>query len=107
MAQLKVFISSTCYDLSIVRSQLRGFILELGYEPVMSEYSDVLFDPRSHTHENCLKEIINCDIAILIIGSRYGGKAIPKAIQQVDIETIKALSRGAKLLETKDVLSIT
>ena len=46
----KIFVSSTCYDLNIVRSQLRGFIKRLGYEPIMSEYGDVLYDPRSHTY---------------------------------------------------------
>lgn len=107
MAQLKIFVSSTCYDLSIVRSQLRSFLIEMGYEPVMSDYSDILYDPRSHTHENCLKEVMNCDMAILIIGSRFGGKAIPKAIELVDIDTLKTLSKGTKSLETKDIYSIT
>lgn len=107
MAQLKIFVSSTCYDLSIVRSQLRSFLTEMGYEPVMSDYSDILYDPRSHTHENCLKEIINCDMAILIIGSRFGGTAIPKAIELVDIETIKTLSKGSKGLNDNNIYSVT
>ena len=37
----------------------------------MSDYNDVLFDPRSHTHESCIKEIANADVVILIIGSRF------------------------------------
>ncbi|HBE5548536.1 TPA: DUF4062 domain-containing protein, partial [Escherichia coli] len=36
MAGLRVFVSSTCYDLSLLRSQLRIFIQNLGYEPMMS-----------------------------------------------------------------------
>ena len=36
MAGLKIFVSSTCFDLSILRSELRNFIASLGYEPVMS-----------------------------------------------------------------------
>jgi hypothetical protein len=51
MAGPKIFVSSTCYDLSMARDQLRNFLIGLGYEPVLSEYSDVLFDPRVHTHE--------------------------------------------------------
>lgn len=50
MSALRVFISSTCYDLGIARESLRKFIVSLGYEPVMSDYSDVLYDPRIHTH---------------------------------------------------------
>lgn len=107
MSNLKIFVSSTCYDLNIIRSQLRSFILNIGYEPVMSDYSDVLYDPRSHTHESCVKEIINCDIIVLIIGSRYGGKALPKAISQIDIETLRKLSRGQAALDNIDNISIT
>ena len=42
MAGLSVFVSSTCYDLSVIRSQLRIFIQSLGQEPLMSDYSDLL-----------------------------------------------------------------
>ena len=35
MADLRVFVSSTCYDLSLLRSQLRHFIKNMGYEPIM------------------------------------------------------------------------
>lgn len=73
MANLKIFVSSTCYDLNIVRGQLRSFINTIGYEPVMSDYNDVLYDPRDHTHESCVKEIQSSDMVILIIGSRFGG----------------------------------
>ncbi|MGV1021034.1 DUF4062 domain-containing protein [Empedobacter falsenii] len=107
MALLKAFVSSTCYDLNIVRTQLRGFLNILGHEPVMSEHNDVLFDPRDHTHENCIKEIVNADVVILIIGSRYGGTAIPKAVSNIDIENLKSLSKGNKLLESPEKISIT
>ena len=42
MAELRVFISSTCYDLSLLRSQLRTFTKNMGYEPIMSDYEDIL-----------------------------------------------------------------
>ena len=84
MAKLRIFVSSTCYDLKVLRSQLRGFILNFGYEPMMSEFSDVLFDPRTHTHTNCVQEVPNCDMVILIIGSRFGGKALPEAFKLIE-----------------------
>jgi len=107
MALLKAFVSSTCYDLNIVRSELRAYLQALGHEPVMSDFNDVLFDPRSHTHESCIKEIGNADVVILIIGSRYGGTAIPKAINSLDIENLKSLSKGNKILESPEKISIT
>jgi len=107
MASLKVFVSSTCYDLGIVRSQLRSFLINLGHDPVMSEYNDVLFDPRTHTHESCAQEIKNADVVILIIGSRFGGTAIPKVISALDFDSLKGQSRGTKIIDNPDKMSIT
>jgi hypothetical protein len=88
VATLKVFVSSTAYDLGVLRSSLRSFIENLGFEPILSEYSDVLFDPREHTHTSCIAEVRNCDMVLLVVGSRFGGEIIPNAIgtlgQQVD-----------------------
>lgn len=83
MTTLKVFVSSTAYDLAVLRSSLRGFIESLGFEPILSEYSDVLFDPREHTHASCIAEIRNCDVMVLVVGSRFGGEAIPSVIKDL------------------------
>ena len=107
MARLRVFVSSTCYDLDVLRSELRPFISGMGYEPVMSDYSDVLYDPRSHTHDSCLKEVPGCDMVILIIGSRFGGLAVPGAFAQLDFPALEQLSNRPGVLETKERLSIT
>lgn len=106
MANLKIFLSSTCYDLAVVRSQLRNFFFDLGYEPVLSEYSDVLFDPRQHTHSSCLQEIPNCDMIVLIIGSRFGGGAIPEALDKIDLDKIKEASK-AKSFGSDSKFSVT
>ena len=71
MAKMRVFVSSTCYDLSSVRAQLRTFIESMGYEPIMSDYEDILYDPRTHTHTSCVDEVRNCDILILVIVTKY------------------------------------
>lgn len=105
MAGIKVFVSSTCYDLSMLRSELRDFIVSMGYEPIMSDYMDVLFDPRIHTHTSCIDEVTNCDMLVVIIGSRFGGEGVPEAIEKIDISAIEQLSSG-KLPSDKH-LSIT
>lgn len=108
MASLKVFISSTCYDLGMVRSELRNSISNLGHEPIMSEYNDILFDPNDHTHTSCVNEITNTDVILLIIGSRFGGKAIPEAVNKIDFEKIKNTSKSTDfLLKNTDKISIT
>lgn len=73
MASPRVFVSSTCYDLSEVRDSLDSFIRKYHFEPVLSDKSDVYYSPDNHTYDDCLKEVQTCQLFILIIGGRYGG----------------------------------
>ncbi len=107
MANLRVFVSSTCYDLSVARGQLRTFVEDLGYQPVMSDYNDVVYDPRLHTHSSCIDEVAGCDVVIVIIGSRFGGKVVPQALQNVDLDSLKKASRSIELLKREENISIT
>ena len=107
MAVPRVFISSTCYDFSLLRGQLRTSVMGLGYEPVMSDYADVLYDPRTHTHTSCLKEVPTCDAVVLIIGSRFGGKGVPEAISQIDFDALSKASFDLTVVKKKENLSIT
>lgn len=107
MAKLKVFVSSTCYDLGILRSEIRPFIIDLGYEPVMSDYSDVLYDPRSHTHQSCVDEVSTSDCVILIVGSRFGGNAVPAAISALDVDKLRNASAKTGILTDVEKISIT
>ena len=107
MANLKILLSSTCYDLSIVRSQIRSFIQKMGYEPVMSDNADILYDPRTHTHLSCVKEVENCDMAVLIIGSRFGGEAVPQTLENIDLDGLKLKSKNTKFWENIEHISVT
>lgn len=107
MAGLKVFVSSTCVDLGAQRAQVRTLLERMGYEPVMSEHSDVLFDHRMHTHTSCIKEIANADMVILLIGSRFGGTATPESLSDLDLEEIAKSSTKTDLIIDKHRLSIT
>jgi hypothetical protein len=73
----------------------------------MSDYADILYDPRSHTHDSCIKEIPNCDMVVLIIGSRFGGTGIPLVLENFDFDRLSSMSSKTALLEYKDKLSIT
>ncbi|HGE6026551.1 hypothetical protein A51_020523 [Vibrio cholerae MZO-3] len=74
MAVPRVFISSTCYDLKYIRENLKYFVKTIGYEPILSEEGSVFYNPVKHTHDSCLSEVPNCQLFVLIIGGRYGGK---------------------------------
>lgn len=107
MAEMRVFISSTCYDLSLLRSQLRIFIKNMGYEPIMSDYEDILYDPRIHTHTSCVDEVKNCDMLVLIIGSRFGGKATAEALNKIDFDSLQNESANIEVLKETKNLSVT
>lgn len=73
MTALKVFISSTCYDLQQIRLDLGEFIESLGFEPILSESDSFPVDPLLKTAENCLERVdTHADILVLIVGGRYG-----------------------------------
>ncbi len=107
MPSPKIFVSSTCYDLGMAREQLRSFLIRMGYDPVMSKYSDVLYDPRTHTHTSCIQEVPNADMVVVLIGSRFGGKIIPEALSTVDLENLANSSFDVTVLEDPEKLSIT
>lgn len=68
-----MFISSTCYDLSQVRADLRDFLVSLGIEPIMSEFDTFPIDPAKDTVANCVDVVKSrADIFLLIVGGRYG-----------------------------------
>ena len=52
-----VFVSSTCYDLSQVRHDLKSFIEGFGLEPLMSEFDSFPVDPSEGAIENCRKTL--------------------------------------------------
>lgn len=107
MAGLRVFVSSTCYDLSSIRAQLRLFISSLGHDPVMSDFNDVLYDPRIHTHTSCIEEVAGCDVVVLLVGSRYGGASIPDALVKIDFDAVSKESKSIDALKSRENISVT
>jgi hypothetical protein len=91
----------------MAREQIRSFLVRIGYEPILSEYSDILYDPRLHTHTSCIREVPNADLVILMIGSRFGGRGIPEALSTVDLENLAKASFDVSVLTEPEKLSIT
>lgn len=107
MAALRVFVSSTCVDLGSHREHIRSLLTRMGYEPVMSDYADVLYDPRKHTHTSCIREVMHADMVVLLIGPRFGGTAVPEALDEVDVATIAAKASTALIENDEKKYSIT
>jgi hypothetical protein len=68
-----VLISSTVHDFSDLRSALRYWLTELGYDVFLSEFNDFPKELDDNSYESCLKVIKNVDYFILLIGARKGG----------------------------------
>lgn len=72
MAIPRVFVSSTFYDLRYVRENLKFFIRNMGFEPVLSETGGVFYDPDTNIQDACLAEVGSCQLFVLIVGGRFG-----------------------------------
>ncbi|OGU15110.1 MAG: hypothetical protein A2076_14260 [Geobacteraceae bacterium GWC2_53_11] len=89
-----LFVSSTCYDLAQLRTDLRDFAESMGLEPMLSELDTFPVDPSRDTVENCIDAVrTRADVFLLVVGGRYGsindtGKSI------TNLEYLEAAARG-------------
>ncbi|WP_286968216.1 DUF4062 domain-containing protein [Flavobacterium sp. UBA4854] len=73
MNKLNIFVSSSCYDLSQLRTNIYDFITDSGHNPILSEFNSFPVSPELNAVENCIKNVKeNADILVLIVGNRYG-----------------------------------
>lgn len=108
MRKVNIFISSTCYDLSQIRADLKESIINMGHNPILSEEHDFPINPNLSNVENCINAVkTEADIFVLIIGNRYGctletGKSI------TNTEFLTAVEKGIPIytFTLKEMLSI-
>lgn len=94
MNKIRVFVSSTCYDLSQIRKDLKEGIEAMGHLPILSENKDFPINPALNTVENCIEAVRNdADIFILIIGGHYGYK-LDSGKSITNTEYLTALEKG-------------
>lgn len=94
MAAPTVFVSSTFYDLRYVRESVTRFIDSMGFVPLLSEAGTVFYNPKEHTADACIREVVNADMFVLLIGGRYGSN-MPSSGQSVtNAEYLSAVKQG-------------
>lgn len=105
MARPRVFVSSTYYDLRIVRAVLDRFIKEMGYETVLYEQGHIPYGREEALEEYCYKEIEKCDILVSIIGGRYGtqSKDSKHSISHRELKTAIELGKQVYIFIEKAV----
>lgn len=103
-----LFLSSTCYDLSQVRADLREFSESIGLEPILSEFDSFPVNPNQDTLSNCLEAVKNrADIFVLVIGGRYGSIAdTGKSITNLEYFEAKAKGIPKYIFVKDDILAL-
>ena len=103
-----VFLSSTMYDLSELRVQLRQFIDGLGWRAVMSEHDSFPIDANQTTVENSRRNVReNTDVFVMVVGARYGSVDAEADKSVTNLEFVEARARGVPVyvFVRKDVLA--
>jgi len=68
----RIYVSSTIYDFADLRSALKYWLEEFGFEVQISEFNDFELNLNLSSFQACLDSINNCDFFILLIGKRRG-----------------------------------
>lgn len=98
MAKPRIFISSTCFDLNDIRSELTEFLENYNFEVINSQLPSFGVSPKVHSHTACLDQVNNADFLILIIGRRYGGTFIGSEKSITNEEYKLAIKRGIPII---------
>jgi hypothetical protein len=107
MNRTRVFVSSTCYDLSQVRHDLELFIRAVGFEPVLSDSLSLAIPTGLSTLEACKWLVHSSDLFVLIIGGRYGSadSVTGKSVTNIEYETALAAGLPIHAFVDKEVWS--
>lgn len=97
MAKPRAFISSTYFDLRVIRADLERFINEIGYEPVLFERGHVPYGKQEALEEYCYREINTCDILIAVIGGKHGSQSKDQKHSITQKELITAIELGKQI----------
>ena len=103
-----VFVSSTCYDLSQIRADLKDFIDSYNFNPVLSDFNSFPVNPNYDTISNCIENVKNrADIFILVVGNRYGSQSnTEKSVTNLEYLEAKAKGIPVYVFVLKSIMNI-
>ncbi|MFN2454305.1 MAG: DUF4062 domain-containing protein [Pyrinomonadaceae bacterium] len=96
----RIYISSTIYDFRDLRSALKYWLEELGYEVMLSEFNDFTKPLDENSYTACLRAVERADYFILLVGMRVGGfydYNQKLSITRIEYRTAYELVRSGKL----------
>ncbi|WP_394803551.1 DUF4062 domain-containing protein [Niabella hibiscisoli] len=71
---MKIFLSSTAYDLLDFRAKIVEVLNKNGHEVIFHESPTFPAKIDLHSHDQCLQAIEECQMVLCIIDKRYGGR---------------------------------
>ena len=96
---MKIFISSTCYDLADLRASLEDHLEKSGHQVLLSDRSNFPIDPGQHRHNVCVNNAANSEFMIVIIDSRFGAQYVEdNSISVTWAETRAALAAKVDMI---------
>jgi hypothetical protein len=108
---LRIFISSTDYDLRDLRGELCDFLSRLCYQPILSSeggFPDLT--PQMEPHESCLHVLRQCPVMVLVIDGRYSAAldwpSFPKEIGGARISPTHAEYRFAHFYKQRMIVYV-
>jgi hypothetical protein len=100
MQRPKIYISSTIYDFRDLRSALKYWLEQFGYEVMLSEFNDFTKPLDENSYIACLRAVEQCNFFILLIGTRIGGyyeKSQKISITRMEYRTAYELANTGKM----------
>lgn len=107
MARLRVFISSTYFDLRVVRSELDRFVTDHGFECVEHELNGIPWDKDVALEDSCYAEIGTCQILVSVVGGRFGTESAGLShysISQRELREAQAAGKQVYIFVERDIL---
>lgn len=107
MAAPRIFISSTYFDLRVIRADIERFIKEFGYEPILFERGHIPYGKEEALEDYCYQEIATCDILVAIIGGKFGSQSRNdlNSITQNELKTAIEQKKQIYIFIERSVLS--
>jgi 5S rRNA maturation endonuclease (ribonuclease M5) len=92
---MKVFLSSTAYDLIDIRAKVIAMLSQKGHEVIFHESPTFPAKIDLHSHDQCILAVEECDTIVCILDKRYGGEYRGELLKDNNSVKITILGKDA------------
>lgn len=103
---MKIFLSSTAYDLLDIRAKVIEILSKQGHEVIFHESPTFPAKVDLHSHDQCVLAIEDCDMVVCVLDKRYGGEYRGELLKDNKPVKFSILGRDAKGEKLKQEIEI-